>query len=96
MTENEERRDNELVKLCTVENAVEAQVLEGLLRDRGIACELFTWHSIAYDGIFEQQKGHADMKVRAEDLERAREVHADFLAQYRSDATDGDAAPDGR
>jgi hypothetical protein len=72
--------DLELVRLCTVENPVEAQVLEGLLADAEIATQLLTWHSTPYDGIFERQRGHAEIMVRAEDLEAAREVLADFRA----------------
>ncbi len=75
---SEEREDRELVTLCTVENSVEATVLQGLLDDRDIPAVLETWESKAYNGIFVQQKGHARMKVFAEDLESAREVLADF------------------
>lgn len=82
------RDDLELVKLCTVENPVEAQVLEGLLADAEIPSQLITWHSTPYDGIFESQRGHAEIRVRAEDLEAARDVFADFRAS-------ADAAPPG-
>lgn len=78
MTEQEREAGRDLVDLCTVENAVELQVLEGLLADRRIPCELMTWHSTPYDGIFEATRGHATVKVYAEDLERAKLVLADF------------------
>ena len=75
---SEERQERKLVNLCTVENSIEASVLEGLLDDCDIPAVLETWESKAYDGIFVAQKGHARMKVFEEDLERAREVLADF------------------
>ncbi|MCB1161170.1 MAG: DUF2007 domain-containing protein [Candidatus Krumholzibacteriia bacterium] len=79
------RDDLELVKLCTVENPVEAQVLEGLLADAGIPSQLITWHSTPYDGIFESQRGHAEMRVRAVDLDAAQEVLEDFRASAEAE-----------
>jgi hypothetical protein len=82
------------VKLCTVENSVEAQVLEGLLADAGVPSQLITWHSTPYDGIFESQRGHAEVRVRAEDLEAAQEVLTDFHESVRaSDGAGGQAEP---
>jgi hypothetical protein len=80
--------DLELVALCTVETPIEAQVLEGLLGDQGIPNQLVTWHSTPYDGLFESQRGHAELRVYRRDLERAREVLADF----ESGAADAAAA----
>ena len=80
--------DLELVALCTVETPIEAQVLDGLLGDQGIPNQVVTWHSTPYDGIFESQRGHAELRVYRRDLERAREVLADF----QSGAADAAAA----
>ncbi len=88
MNKDTSEGDLELVALCTVETPIEAQVLEGLLADRGIANQLVTWHSTPYDGIFESQRGHAELRVYRRDLEQAREVLADF----RSGAADAAAA----
>ncbi len=81
MNDQERKQESKLVDLCTVQNAVELQVLEGLLADREISCELKTWHSSVLDGIFEATRGHATVKVYAEDLERAKQVLADFKSQ---------------
>ncbi len=70
--------ERKLVTLCTVENSVEASVLEGLLADRSIPAVLETWQSSALDGLFVQHKGHARMKVFEEDLAGAQQVLADF------------------
>ena len=81
MNDREREKSRRLVDLCTVENAVELQVLEGLLADQEIPCELMTWHSSPLDGIFEASRGHATVKVYAADLERAKLVLADFKSQ---------------
>lgn len=73
-----EGRELELVALCTVETPIAAQVLEGLLADRGIPSQVFTWHSTPLNGIFEPQRGHAELRVYRRDLAAAREVLADF------------------
>ena len=83
MDDQERERERELVDLCTVENAVELQVLEGLLADREIPCEIMTWHSTPYNGIFENSKGHATVKVYAEEIDRAMQVLADFRSQAK-------------
>lgn len=79
----------ELLPLCTVETAIAAQVLEGLLEDQGIPSQLITWHSTPLDGIFESQKGYAEIRVYRRDLARAREVLADF--ERAEAATDADS-----
>ena len=84
MTQQSGPDPRKLVDLCTVDNAVEAQVLEGLLADRGIGSALMTWHSTPYDGIFENQKGHAVVRVYNEDLAAAEEVLADVREQAGS------------
>ena len=85
MTREGSNENRELVDLCTVNDPVEAQVLEGLLADREIPCEILTWHSTPYDGIFESQKGHAKVKVFIDHLERAQQVLADLREQTDED-----------
>ncbi len=81
MNGQEREKESRLVDLFTVENAVELQVLEGLLADQEIPYELMTWNSSVLDGIFEATRGHATVKVYARDLERANQVLSDFRSQ---------------
>ncbi len=81
MSDQEREMGSKLVDLCNVGNAVELQVLEGLLADRQIPCELRIWQSSVLDGIFERTRGHATVKVYIEDLGRAKQVLADFQSQ---------------
>jgi hypothetical protein len=77
-------RERELITLCTVENPIEASVLESLLTDQEIPAVIETWESKALDGIFVQQKGYARLKVFRDDHERAQEVLADFQAAAKA------------
>jgi hypothetical protein len=92
MHDEDEADQLELVALCTVGSPIEAQVLEGLLGDQEIPSQLVTWHSTPYDGIFESQRGHAELRVYRRDLERARDVLADFRSSSEDAAADADDA----
>ncbi len=91
MDEKHELDGRKLVKLTSVDDAIQAQVLEGLLKDQGIDCVLDIFDSAAYSKVFTIQKGHARIMVFKEDLDGAREVLRDFR---ESDAvSESPAAP---
>ena len=78
MSEEAEFDERELVKLTSVSDELQAQLLETLLADQSIRCFIRTWHSHAYDGIFELQRGYAEVRVFKDDLAGAKEVLGDF------------------
>ncbi len=45
------------VKVATLENEIEALLLESVLEERGIPYALRSYHDTAYDGLFQAQKG---------------------------------------
>lgn len=45
------------VKVGTLENEIEALLLESVLKERGIPHALRSYHDTAYDGLFQAQKG---------------------------------------
>lgn len=45
------------VKVATLENDIEALLLESVLKERGIPHLLRSYHDTAYDGLFQAQKG---------------------------------------
>ena len=62
------------VVLCSVENEIEAQLIEGALSEQGIACMVDRSHDTAYDGLFIPAKGWARVLVLEGELEEARRV----------------------
>ena len=48
---------DELVKIAELENEFEAQILGGVLTERGIPHLLKSYYDSAYDGLFQGQKG---------------------------------------
>jgi len=47
----------EVIKVATLENEIEAKLLASLLKERGIPHFVGTYHDPVYDGIFQTQKG---------------------------------------
>ncbi|MCP4545909.1 MAG: hypothetical protein GY835_05510 [bacterium] len=69
---DQELDTRDLVKLTTLDNAIQAQVLGGLLTERGIRFVLDRWESMPYSDIFANQKGYARMMVFKADLAAAK------------------------
>ena len=59
-------------KIAVLDNIVQAQMLESLLKERNIPHVMKTYHDSAYDGLFQGQKGwghvEAPEKYKAEIL----------------------------
>jgi hypothetical protein len=45
------------IKVDVLENEIEAQLLESILRERGIPHRIESYHDTAYDGLFQAHKG---------------------------------------
>jgi len=49
------------IKITTLENVIEAQVLEEVLDERKIPFRIRSFHDTAYDGLFQLQKGWGEI-----------------------------------
>lgn len=56
----------QFVKITTLENLIEAQVLEDVLSEREIPFRIRSFHDTAYDGLFQLQKGWGEIYAPAE------------------------------
>jgi len=63
----------EVIKVATLENEIEAKLLASLLKERGIPHFIGTYHDAVYNGIFQTQRGwgfvNAPMSYKNEILE---------------------------
>jgi hypothetical protein len=61
------------IKITGLENIVEAQLMESILKDKGIPHRIRSFHDTAYDGLFQFQKGWGEVfappEVKQEILE---------------------------
>jgi hypothetical protein len=62
------------VKIATVENKFEADVLTNTLKKECIPVMVRSFHDTAYDGIYIPQKGWGIILVPAEDKDKAEEI----------------------
>ena len=61
------------IKTVTLENMLEAQLMESILNEKNIPYRVRSFHDTAYDGLFQLQKGwgeiYAPAELKAEILE---------------------------
>jgi len=56
-----EENSLQFVKIAPLENLIEAQVLEDVLKERNIPFRIRSFHDTAYDGLFQLQKGWGEI-----------------------------------
>lgn len=73
-------------KIVTLENLIEAQVLESFLKDEGIPHRMQSFHDTAYDGLFQFQRGWGAVYA----LPRHGDAIRELLEQIRRERDDED------
>ncbi len=64
----------DFVKIATLENAIEAQILQSVLAERQILYRIQSYHDTAYDGLFQMQKGWGVLYALPEDKAEIEEI----------------------
>ena len=64
----------EFVKIATLENAIEAQIVQSVLDERDIPHRIRSYHDTAYDGLFQMQKGWGVIYARSADRREIEEI----------------------
>lgn len=81
MTDNADPHYSEFVRISTIDNAFEAQLVTSILEERGIAHRLVSHHDTAYDGLYQMQKGWGELlapeSYRGQILEILYEVRSE-------------------
>jgi hypothetical protein len=57
----QQSRQSKFIKIATLENAIEAQIISSILDQWNIPHRLRSYHDTAYDGLFQFQKGWGDL-----------------------------------
>lgn len=82
-----ERIDQEFVNIAILENVVEAQFVESVLKDYGIPHRIRSFHDTAYNGLFQFQLGWgalwAPVSFRAEILEILHDIRSNDFQSKR-------------
>ena len=74
----------EFTKIITLENEIEARLMDSILEERDIPHRMRSYHDTAYDGLFQLQKGWGEIYGP----QRVRQQVLDALLELRSQAID--------
>jgi len=65
------------IKVVTLDNEIEAGLLESILSERGIPHRMRSYHDTAYDGLFQTQKGWGCINAPESYEEEIKEILSD-------------------
>ena len=71
------------IKVVTLDNEIEAGLLESILSERGIPHRMRSYHDTAFDGLFQTQKGWGCINAP----ESYREEIKEILSDVRNEAS---------
>ena len=66
------------IKVKIIDNEMEAQLLEGILQERNVPHHMKSYHSDAYDGLFQFQQGWGAIYAPEEYRQEILEIIADL------------------
>ena len=69
------------IRIAVLENMIEAQIVESVLKDRGIPHRVRSFHDTAYDGLFQLQKGWGEIYAPPSRLEDVENILEDIRTQ---------------
>jgi hypothetical protein len=79
------------IKVATLNNEIEARLLESILDERDIPYRLRSYHDTAYDGLFQTQKGWGTISAPASCKDEITEILSDMRKEAEASGADGDA-----
>lgn len=71
----------EYIRIATLENEIEARLLEAVLQERQIDHRLRSYHDLAYDGLFQASLGWGALYAAAADQTEILAILKDIRQQ---------------
>jgi hypothetical protein len=72
------------IKIATLDNEIEAGLLESILTERYVPHRMRSYHDTAYDGLFQTQKGWGYVSAPEGYKEEIMEILEDLRREARS------------
>ena len=66
------------IKITTLDNEIEAELLESVLTERSIPHLIRSYHDTAYDGLFQVILGWGHIEIPDEYQEKAAELYRNY------------------
>ena len=73
----------EYVKVVTLDNEIEATLLESILKEREIPHFMRSYHDTAYDGLYQTQKGWGVINAPESYREEIKEILSDLREEAK-------------
>jgi len=73
--------NEEFEKIIIFENEVEARLMEAILKERNIPHVIKSYHDLAYDGLFQLQKGWGHLEAPEKYREEIETICDDLSAE---------------
>ncbi|MDI6797773.1 MAG: hypothetical protein QMD09_12550 [Desulfatibacillaceae bacterium] len=70
--------DTNFKNIAVLESEIEARLLEAILEEKGIVFDMMSYGEVAYDGLFQFQKGWGVVRAAEKDEERIKLILADI------------------
>ena len=56
-----DKNAHEFIRIAILDNIIEAQLIESILKEQGIPNRIRSFHDTAYDGLFQFQRGWGEL-----------------------------------
>ena len=76
----------DIKKIATLDNIVQAQMLESMLNEQGIPHVMQSYHDSAYDGLFQGQRGWGHIEASEEHESEILALLADLRIEDEQDS----------
>ena len=73
----------EYIKAVTLDNEIEAGLLESILKERDIPHLMRSYHDTAYDGLYQTQKGWGVVSAPESYREEIKEILSDLREEAK-------------
>lgn len=70
--------NSKFVRITAIENAIEGQLISSVLTERDIPHQIQSFHDIAFDGLFQSQKGWGKLMAPPAFEEEILEIVSDL------------------
>jgi len=82
----EQTKEQETTPIYKFNNIVEAMAIKTMLEENNIACIVTSFEDLAYDGMYQVQKGWGMLQVFESDREKAEELIKTYLEEQAKEA----------